>query len=1144
MNNGDQSDGSTTPSDEGPLEDISLLVADAGPESGHHADRLREEFEEVVEVTTIDAVCDEIRDTQFDCVVTGNDLPDGDGLDLFDVCQQTCPTIPVILWPAAGSDALASQAIRHGVTDYVPRELPESHRYDSLAERVREVAARHRPNTTSRERPTSSEIILEVNAQLVEANTVEEAFYRALEHTCDATAWEYAEVWFPDDERTTLTREISYAKGDRFDSFNEVTDAISFEVGAGLPGRVWGSGTCESIPDVTAVSATEYRRTAAAAAAGLRSAHAIPIRDDSKICAVVSWYSTHRLTRGDGSLQTVEHVGTLLEQQLTDLQGRHRGEDAPAHSSFSPRGVADRVLETLVEHVDVTLWMVTQEFEQVILTSENFERLSGYPREEFHENPERLLELIHPDDRERVEQVWESRSEPYSMEYRVESVDGETVWIEERGRPVEMEPDRTVFVGTAIDITDRKRHEQALQRQRALLRHTEDLAQTGGWTADLATGTQRWTNGTKAIHEVPDDYEPTVDAGIDFFHPEDRDTIQRVFDRCAEAGEPYDVELRIITATGNERWVRATGKPVREDGEITKVSGAIRDITARKQYENVLKELADGTRELLTEETDAEIAHTVVDVGTSILSADGIAVYLYDDEVERLIPTATNDVLDEILEELPRFAPGDSVAWDVFVEQESAHFEDIRTADGIYRSDTPIRSELIQPLGEFGVLLIGDTDIGAFGPMTFEVAEMLAATAKEALTRAKRTAEIRVREQEYHAQANELQDVERLNAQIRSAIKAVVEAGTQESVKQVLCDSLISHEEFTGVWIGEPRHSEGSIEVAASAGALDTYLRSVELDLDSASTVPTARALAEREPVVESNLAENPHQDSWRNPALIQGSRSVASVPIVYDEILYGALSVHSHQPNHFDERTVSVLAELGELIGYILNTVAQRYALQTGGSVELTFDLQSDDTFVEMARELDATIQIHHIIDQSEEASLVYFSVVGSEPRQVIETVDQVSPLRDITLISSEEPPTFEVTTYASCVGTEIRGLGANLRSVSVSESTCELTISVPHDGDIQRIVRHLDERYQNVEVRANDDEQSIAMPGNPMVLHEVLTERQETILRAAFVNGYFDQPRERTGVEIAESLGISQPAFATRLRAAQRNLLTVFLE
>jgi PAS domain S-box-containing protein len=130
-----------------------------------------------------------------------------------------------------------------------------------------------------------------------------------------------------------------------------------------------------------------------------------------------------------------------------------------------------------------------------------------------------------------------------------------------------------------------------LDRSRDLLEHTEKLADVGGWEADVETDEQRWTRGTYKIHDLDpgSDFDPTVDMGVAFYHPDDQDEIERLVRRCGELGEEYDVELRLCTADDRIRWVRSTGEPIRKDGDIVTVRGAIQDITEGKAREQELQ---------------------------------------------------------------------------------------------------------------------------------------------------------------------------------------------------------------------------------------------------------------------------------------------------------------------------------------------------------------------------------------------------------------------------------------------------------------------------------------------------------------------------------------------------------------------------
>jgi PAS domain S-box-containing protein len=147
---------------------------------------------------------------------------------------------------------------------------------------------------------------------------------------------------------------------------------------------------------------------------------------------------------------------------------------------------------------------------------------------------------------------------------------------------------RSVIVSSR-DITKRIETEGELETNLELLRQTEVLSDTGGWELDVGTGEQRWTHGTRRIHGVGEGYEPTAEGGIGFYHPDDRDEIREAVRNCRENGEPYDKELRLITADDELRWVRTRGEAVRENGEVVRLRGAIQDITEHKRYERELE---------------------------------------------------------------------------------------------------------------------------------------------------------------------------------------------------------------------------------------------------------------------------------------------------------------------------------------------------------------------------------------------------------------------------------------------------------------------------------------------------------------------------------------------------------------------------
>ncbi|WP_167596730.1 PAS domain S-box protein [Leeuwenhoekiella sp. ZYFB001] len=125
-----------------------------------------------------------------------------------------------------------------------------------------------------------------------------------------------------------------------------------------------------------------------------------------------------------------------------------------------------------------------------------------------------------------------------------------------------------------------------LQKFNEIYEETNRLALVGGWEVDIASKTVKWTNVTKAIHDVPTDYFPQLETAIAFYKEGwSRDRIMEAFDKCVEQGISNDGEYIIITATGQEKWVRAFMKAEFKNDTCVRVYGAFQDITQQKQQE-------------------------------------------------------------------------------------------------------------------------------------------------------------------------------------------------------------------------------------------------------------------------------------------------------------------------------------------------------------------------------------------------------------------------------------------------------------------------------------------------------------------------------------------------------------------------------
>jgi len=136
-----------------------------------------------------------------------------------------------------------------------------------------------------------------------------------------------------------------------------------------------------------------------------------------------------------------------------------------------------------------------------------------------------------------------------------------------------------------IANTQKKYAEQELIKNKKLLDESGRLARVGGWEIDLKANTLYWSEITYKIHEIPPDFIPNLETAINFYAPEAIPVISQCIDKAIKLGEPFDVELELITAKKNRLWVRAVGEAYRENGEIVKIGGMFQDINERKLAE-------------------------------------------------------------------------------------------------------------------------------------------------------------------------------------------------------------------------------------------------------------------------------------------------------------------------------------------------------------------------------------------------------------------------------------------------------------------------------------------------------------------------------------------------------------------------------
>ena len=242
-----------------------------------------------------------------------------------------------------------------------------------------------------------------------------------------------------------------------------------------------------------------------------------------------------------------------------------------------------------------------------------------------------LVSRVHPDDRARMlSEVARAQAAgvPFQGEFRTVLPNGDERWVLAKGRVATdsglgAEQRR---LGVVLDITERKRAEEALEKERSFLRQVIDIEpnfifakdREGRFTlANKAVADAYGTTVENLIGKTDADFNRNAEE-IEFFHLKDLEVIDTLQER-------FIPEEHITDARGRVRWLQTVKRPIIEsDGSAKQVLGASTDITRRKETELELQEqrteLAHVARISMMGELAASLAHELNQPLTAILS--------------------------------------------------------------------------------------------------------------------------------------------------------------------------------------------------------------------------------------------------------------------------------------------------------------------------------------------------------------------------------------------------------------------------------------------------------------------------------------------------------------------------------------------
>ena len=391
-----------------------------------------------------------------------------------------------------------------------------------------------------------------------------------------------------------------------------------------LAGRVVALSSLEQFPANAAVD-REYCRHY-----GVKSHLSLPLSVGGEPPVGLIGFNTLEAER-DWPQAVVKRL-QMVAQVFTNAMARRRADEALRDS--------EERLALAADSAESGLW-VLDTTTGVFWATARARTIFGFSPDEVI-TMKRLEDAVHPEDWSLVRGALEragSRGDPINVEYRVLTGEGGARWVSSRGRPrltSTGEPDR--LMGVSIDISERKRAEEALRASEARLATGAELAGLAFYEVDFSGGTMYSDDRLRDLCGVPPERVAglgVLEFWMEHVHPDDRPRVMELR-RQMHGGEQewFSIEYRYQHPDGAERWIQhlagAAARDVR--GRAIRTYGVLRDVTVRKQAEEESRDLSrrliraqEEERALLARELHDDVSQRLavlaIEVGRAELAA-------------------------------------------------------------------------------------------------------------------------------------------------------------------------------------------------------------------------------------------------------------------------------------------------------------------------------------------------------------------------------------------------------------------------------------------------------------------------------------------------------------------------------------------